>query len=94
MKSIVFLGVLASVVFAFPAGQKKQFKIDVKKSKSNSDMTHSSRVVSYLVKETQTAYNHGSGKLSNKKKSPCIHLLTIIIRLLWSNWYWYTTSIL
>lgn len=65
MKSIVFLGILASVAFAFPAGQKKQFKINVKKSKSNSDMTHSSRVVSYLVKETQTAYNHGSGKLSS-----------------------------
>ncbi|CEJ01828.1 hypothetical protein RMCBS344292_16231 [Rhizopus microsporus] len=61
MKSIVFLGILASVAFAFPAGQKRQFKINVKKSKSNSDMTHSSRVVSYLVKETQTAYNHGSG---------------------------------
>ena len=64
MKSILFFGLLLSITCASPTQPKKQFKIGLKKvTYSKEDLSAlQGRPVSYLVKQDQKAYNHGSGK--------------------------------
>ncbi|KAG1379752.1 hypothetical protein G6F61_004663 [Rhizopus arrhizus] len=63
MKSILFFGLLLSITCASPTQPKKQFKIGLKKvTYSKEDLSSlQGRPVSYLVKQDQKAYNHGSG---------------------------------
>ncbi|KAI9247534.1 aspartic peptidase domain-containing protein [Sporodiniella umbellata] len=59
MRIIFGLGLLCTVVTTFPALRKKQFKVSLEKSLPPS--LYDSRAVSYLVKQDQQSYNHGSG---------------------------------
>ncbi|KAI9253619.1 aspartic peptidase domain-containing protein [Sporodiniella umbellata] len=64
MKSVIFFNFLLSISLASPtsARDKKQFKVLLEKPVHNQSAapTHSN-VVSFLVKQDQFSYNHGSG---------------------------------
>lgn len=65
MKSILLFNFLLSVSWASPASySKKQFKVSLEKPEiRQSASPYHSRLVSFLVKQDQFSYNHGSGKL-------------------------------
>lgn len=64
MKYILFLGLFLSTAYASPTNHnKKKFKIALQKSLyKRHTSTNDSRPVSFLVKQNQVSYNHGSGK--------------------------------
>ncbi|RCH78543.1 hypothetical protein CU098_001855, partial [Rhizopus stolonifer] len=59
MKSLLFFSLFWAISCAFPTQHKKQFKVTLEKSIS--EPSFGTRPVSYLVKQDQRAYNHGSG---------------------------------
>ncbi|CAO3668846.1 unnamed protein product [Rhizopus stolonifer] len=63
MKSILLFNFLLSVSWASPASySKKQFKVSLEKPEiRQSASPYNSRLVSFLVKQDQFSYNHGSG---------------------------------